>query len=83
MASVTSKYQVTIPKKVREDLDIHSRDKVVFVKNRNGKWILMTVKELTSKMLNASEDIDDTITESRKGFKKGFEKSRKSLKDKL
>jgi antitoxin PrlF len=82
MVSVTSKYQVTIPKKVREDLDIHSGDKVVFVKDSTGKWILMTIKELTSKMLTASEDIEDTITESRKSFNKGFKKSRKSLEDK-
>ena len=82
MVSVTSKYQVTIPKNVREDLDIHSGDKVVFVKNNNGKWILMTVKELTSKMLSASEDIENTITESKKGFNEGFKKSRKSLEDK-
>ena len=82
MVSVTSKYQVTIPKKVREDLDIHSGDKVVFVKNSAGKWILMTVQELTSKMITASEDIDDTIKESRKGLNKGFEKSLKSLEDK-
>jgi|NGEPerStandDraft_6_1074524.scaffolds.fasta_scaffold92644_1 hypothetical protein len=33
----------------------------------------MTVEELTSKMLNASKDIEDTVTESRKSFKKGFE----------
>ena len=82
MVSVTSKYQVTIPKNVREDLDIHSGDKVVFVKNNNGKWILMTVKELTSKMLSASEDIENTIKESKKGFNEGFKKSRKSLDDK-
>jgi AbrB family looped-hinge helix DNA binding protein len=82
MVSVTSKYQVTIPKNVREDLDIHSGDKVVFVKNNNGKWILMTVKELTSKMLSASEDIENTIKESKTGFNEGFKKSRKSLEDK-
>jgi AbrB family looped-hinge helix DNA binding protein len=82
MVSVTSKYQVTIPKNVREDMDIHSGDKVVFVKNNKGKWILMIVKELTSKMLTASEDIENTITESKKGFNEGFKKSRKSLDDK-
>jgi len=29
----------------------------------------MTVKELTDKMVKASEDIDETIKESREGFK--------------
>jgi antitoxin PrlF len=81
MVSVTNKFQVMIPKKVREDLDIHPGDKVDFVKDNKGKWILMTVEELTSKMLNASKDIEDTVTESRQSFKKGFEKGRKSLED--
>jgi hypothetical protein len=33
-------------------------------------------------MLTASEDIENTITESKKGFNEGFKKSRKSLDDK-
>jgi len=79
MVSVTSKYQVTIPKNVRDDMDIHSGDKVVFVKNIKGKWVLMTVKQLTSKMLKDAEDIEETINESREGFKEGFSKNRKIL----
>ncbi|MEN4017548.1 MAG: AbrB/MazE/SpoVT family DNA-binding domain-containing protein [Methanobacterium sp.] len=69
MVSVTKKYQVTIPKEVREDLNIHQGDKVVFVKDREGKWILMTVEELRDRMVEASKDIEETITESREGFK--------------
>lgn len=79
MVSVTVKYQVTIPKEVREDLNIHQGDKVVFVKNREEKWVLMTVKELTDKMVEASEDIEETVIESREGFKKGSKKSLQSL----
>lgn len=83
MVSVTKKYQVTIPKEVREDLNIHQGDKVVFVKDREGKWILMTVEELRDRMVEASKDIEETITESREGFKRGVKKSLESLgKDK-
>ena len=79
MVSVTKKYQVTIPKEVREDLNIHQGDKVVFVKDKEEKWILMTVEELTDKMVEASSDIEETIEESRKGFKNGVKRSFQSL----
>ncbi len=79
MVSVTKKYQVTIPKEVREDLNIHQGDKVVFVKDKDERWILMTVQELTDKMVEASSDIEETIEESRKGFKNGVKRSIQSL----
>ena len=70
MVNVTKKYQVTIPREVREDLNIHQGDKVVFVKNREGNWIMMTIGELTSKMIDSSGDIKEPIKESQEGFKK-------------
>lgn len=70
MVNVTKKYQVTIPREVREDLSIHQGDKVVFVKNREGNWIMITIGELTSKMIESSGDIEETIKESQEGFKK-------------
>jgi AbrB family looped-hinge helix DNA binding protein len=79
MVSVTKKYQVTIPKEVREDLNIQQGDKVVFVKDKEEKWVLMTVGELTDKMIEASSDIEKTIEESRKGFKSGVRRSIQSL----
>jgi len=81
MVGVTKKYQVTIPKEVREDLEIQSGDKVVFVKNKEDNWILLTVNQLTDRMIGSSEDIDETITESREGFKKGIEKNLQLLGD--
>ena len=36
MVSVTRKYQVTIPREVREDLKIQAKDKVVFIKDKEG-----------------------------------------------
>ena len=74
MVSVTKKYQVTIPKEVRDDLNIHQGDQVVFIKNKEKNWVLMTVEDLTDKMVEASKDIEKTITESREGFKAGLKK---------
>lgn len=79
MVSVTTKYQVTIPKEVREDLNIHQGDQVVFVKEKEGKWVLMTLDELTDRMVGTSKDIEETITESREGFKMGVKTSLESL----
>lgn len=79
MVSVTKKYQVTIPKEVREDLNIHQGDKVVFIKEKDGNWVLMTVDELTNRMVESSNDIEETIDESRKGFKKGTSNNIKFL----
>lgn len=81
MVSVTKKYQVTIPKEVREDLNIHQGDKVVFVKNREGNWVIMTVEELRDRMMEASKDIEETIKESREGFKKGVKRNLESLNE--
>lgn len=79
MVSVTKKFQITIPLEVRKDLNIHQGDKVVFIKDNENKWVLMTVEELTDRMVTAAKDIDETIAESKKGFKKGIDKSLKSL----
>jgi AbrB family looped-hinge helix DNA binding protein len=79
MVSVTKNNQITIPKEMREDLDIHPGDKVVFVKDKGKKWVLMKVGVLTDKMIEASSDIEETIEESRKGFKNGVKRSIQSL----
>ena len=56
---------------------------MVFVKDKEGKWVLMTVEELRDRMVEASKDIEETIIESREGFKRGVKKSLESLgKDK-
>ncbi|WP_321422136.1 AbrB/MazE/SpoVT family DNA-binding domain-containing protein [uncultured Methanobacterium sp.] len=81
MVSVTKKYQVTIPKNVREDLKIQSGDNVVFVKNKEGNWVLMTVAELTDRMIESSSDISKTQAESKKGFKQRVEDNLQLLGD--
>ena len=64
MGNVTKKYQVTIPRKVREDLKIKQGDKILFVKNSEGNWIIMTVGDLNSKMIKSSSDIKNQRTHS-------------------
>ena len=70
MGNVTKKYQVTIPRKVREDLKIKQGDKILFVKNSEGNWIIMTVEDLTSKMIKSSSDIKNPNKKSSQEYKK-------------
>ena len=39
---VTSKFQITLPKKVREDLKTKKGDRVVFIKE-GEKWVLLNL----------------------------------------
>ena len=73
MVSVTKKYQVTIPLKVREDLKIQKGDKIIFVKNSEGNWIIMTIEDLTSKMIKSSSDIEKPYKNPPKEYKKEIE----------
>ena len=41
-ATLTSKGQITIPKKIRDALRIHTGDKVAFILGRDGRVILTT-----------------------------------------
>ena len=49
IATVTSKGQVTIPKAIREFMDIHPKDKIDFVLEEN-KVILRSIKTLKDLM---------------------------------
>lgn len=40
MVKVTRKYQVTIPKEVREELGIKIGDEVEFVRNERGEFVI-------------------------------------------
>ncbi len=46
-------------------------------------WLLLrtdrTIQELRDRMMEASEDIEETIKESREGFKKGVKENLSSL----
>ncbi|RLC77500.1 MAG: hypothetical protein DRI61_11455 [Chloroflexi bacterium] len=44
---ISSKYQVTIPKEVREELKVTKGDSLVFVKEAEGKWSIVRVPDDT------------------------------------
>ena len=44
MVKVTRKYQVTIPKSVREELGIKIGDEIEFVKNERGEIVIKKVE---------------------------------------
>lgn len=44
-AKVTSKGQVTIPKKVREKLEIHPGDEITFKENNQGEMVIESDKK--------------------------------------
>lgn len=71
MVTVTRKYQVTIPKEVREELNIKAGDEIVFVKTREG-YVIMKFEDLLEEMTELSKDIDETIEEMREGLSKIF-----------
>ena len=45
MVKVTRKYQVTIPKEVREELGIKIGDEVEFVKNERGEFVIKKLEK--------------------------------------
>jgi len=73
MVVVTRKYQVTIPRRVREELKIKVGDDVVFVRQAEGGYRLVRVEDFVKEFCEGCEDIGTTIEETRKGLGKGIE----------
>lgn len=44
-ATITSKGQITIPKDIREQLDLHAGDKISFVEDEDGSINLVPIKK--------------------------------------
>ena len=67
MSKVTKKYQVTIPKSVREHIGIKVGERIAFVKTEDGYKIVKLDKfiEENTKIL---EDIDKTIEEMKEAM---------------
>ncbi len=72
MVSVTKKYQVTIPKQVREDLGIKAGDKVVFLKTEDGSYKIMKVDDAIEIAVELFKDVEETVKEVKKGLGKGL-----------
>ena len=71
MVTVTRKYQVTIPKEVREALGIKAGDEVVFVKTKD-EYAIKRLEDFVREMADLAKDIDETVDEMREGLSKMF-----------
>jgi len=60
ISKITSKYQTTIPKKIRETLGLHAGDTVAFQVTETGMVILRKAKPLDMVYLQA---LNDTLAE--------------------
>ncbi len=78
MPIVTKKYQVTIPKEVRNALGIKVGDEVVFVRTKEG-YVIKSLDDFLREMAEITKDIEETIEESRKGVGLGIERTLKEL----
>jgi antitoxin PrlF len=78
MPVVTKKYQVTIPKEVRESLGIKAGDEVVFVR-QGDSYVLMKLDDLLKEFTEVMNGIEETIEESRKGIARGVERTLREL----
>ncbi|NJE01584.1 AbrB/MazE/SpoVT family DNA-binding domain-containing protein [Thermococcus sp. JdF3] len=80
MPVVTKKYQVTIPKEVREALGINAGDEVVFVRTTEG-YVIKPLDEFLKEMAELAKDVEKTVDDLRRGLGKGVEGSLKELGD--
>jgi len=78
MPVVTKKYQVTIPKEVREALGIKAGDEVVFVRTKEG-YVIKPLKEFLREMAEMARGIEETVEEVRTGLARGIERSLREL----
>ncbi|WP_367182645.1 AbrB/MazE/SpoVT family DNA-binding domain-containing protein [Thermococcus sp.] len=81
MPVVTKKYQVTIPKEVREALGIKAGDKVVFVRTKEG-YVIKPLDDFLREMAEIMKDVDETVEEVRKGLARGIARSLRELGEK-
>jgi AbrB family looped-hinge helix DNA binding protein len=71
MPTVTKKYQVTIPKEVREALGIKAGDEIVFVRTKEG-YVIKRLEDFVKEMAELSKDIEETVKEMKEGMSKMF-----------
>jgi antitoxin PrlF len=67
-SKVSMKYQVTLPKQVRDIINVNAGDRVVFIKE-GSKVLLMRLDDLMDDVLDSFNDLEDTEKDFRNGFK--------------
>ena len=71
MVLVTRKYQITIPKRVREELNIKAGDEVVFIKTEDG-YKIVKADDIIEEGVEIFRDIEETIEETKAGLGEGL-----------
>lgn len=61
-STITSKGQITIPKEVRENLDLNRGDRIEFVKENNGKYSIIPIANSLSSLKNVLPKVDKIIS---------------------
>ena len=59
-SKVTSKFQATIPKEVRETLDLRAGDSIAFLVSKDGSVYIKKIKSIDTEYLEA---LNHTLTE--------------------
>ena len=74
-ASVLSvKNQLTLPKKVREDIGAKRGDRIIFVKNEEGSWIILRLPNDPIKALRfLGKNLSGTHREIHREFEEAWE----------
>ncbi len=68
LVTISSKYQITLPGKVREKMGLKAGDRVVFMES-DGQFVLRKLDDLADEMAETMKDFDKTEKEFRKGFR--------------
>ncbi len=67
-SKVSMKYQITLPRQVRDTIKIKAGDRVVFVKD-GSKISLVRLDDLMGEVLDSFSDLEETEKEFRNGFR--------------
>jgi AbrB family looped-hinge helix DNA binding protein len=68
LVTISSKYQITLPSKVREKMGLKAGDRVVFVEEGDG-FMLKKLDDIAREFFESMRDFDETEREFRKGFR--------------
>ena len=72
-ARITSKYQVTIPQRVRKDLGTEVGDLLVFVKDEHNNWrVLRISRDPVEALRQAGRGLTGTVEEIHREFEEGW-----------
>jgi len=70
-SSITSKYQLTLPRMVRETLDVTGKDQVVFLVEGKSVMVIKKPEDIMKAMRELSGDLKVSAKEIREEIRKG------------